>query len=454
MTSTFRALALALACALAAPLALVAAGPPAHAAGEKKAGDATKELSQALQAQNKAGVVSALKALGEAGDEKAAKTILQVALDIDRLSKFKAEDSNDIFDAAEDALAAMKDPKGQKFIHESVTKHKDIRVRVFLCDVVAKRPGDDAEAALVSALDDKSPLVAKSALAHLGIKKSAKGVDAAIAIVGRTEKKREEPWLDALRYLTSLTAKDLATAQEWKDWWAANKATFDPKKVSGSAKTGQAGVGETVSRGAPDLFGTEVLSKRCVFILDVSGSMAIKDPLPEAGKPRPVSVSPKDSGYGEVPAERMRMHRLKEAMVKLIQELPADTKFTIVTFATSVRSWEPNLVDANAGNKAQATDFAQAMQPEGFTVTDEALRAAFEVPDANTFYLFSDGIPQRGKNADGTPQHIDRKEILEEVEQLNRTRKVKIFTIGIGEADPNFMRQLATANGGTFVAVQ
>jgi hypothetical protein len=31
---------------------------------------------------------------------------------------------------------------------------------------------------------------------------------------------------------------------------------------------------------------------------------------------------------------------------------------------------------------------------------------------------------------------------------------VKIFTIGIGEADPNFMRALANANGGTFTAVQ
>lgn len=413
--------------------------------------DPEADLKKALGATNKAGVLTALKDIAAEGDEKAAKLVLNVALDLDKLAKFKTEDSNDIFDAAEETLATIKDAKAEAFVFEQVKKHKDIRVRVFLCDVVAKRKGEGAEAALVGAMEDKSPLVQKSAIAHLGIKKSTKGVDAAIALLAKVEKKREEPWLDCLRYLTSLSGKDLATADEWKGWWTANKATFDPTKVTPGKVTG-AGVGETVSRGAPELFGTEVLSKRCVFILDVSGSMAIKDPVPEGGK-RPVAVGPKDPSYADVPPERMRMHRLKEAMVKLIQDLPGDTRFTIITFGSQVRDWQRELVEANGKNKADALDFAQGMQPEGFTVTDEALRAAFDVSDANTFYLFSDGIPQRGKKPDGSPDHIDRREILEEVEQLNRTRKVKIFSIGIGEADANFMRGLATANGGTFVAV-
>lgn len=446
----------ALACALALPFvaALAPLARPALAAGDKdKKADPEGDLKKALGKKDKAGVIAAMKACSAEGDEKAAQLILTIALSPDLDKLFKAEDSNDIFDAAEEALGAIKDPKAESFIFDQLHKHRDVRVRVFLVDVVAKRKGDAAEAALIGALDDKSTMVQKPVFAHLGLKKSVKGIDPAIAILAKTEKKREDPWLDALRYLTTLTGKDLATAEEWKGWWTQAKGTFDPAKVA-PPKTGSAGVGETVTRGAPELFGTEVLSKRCVFILDVSGSMNIKDTAPPEKGKKGTTVTPKDPSYGEVPDDRKRMTRLKDAMVKLIKELPGDTKFTIITFATSVRDWQRNLVEASAGNKEDAVSFAEGMQPEGFTVTDEALRAAFDVPDANTFYLFSDGIPQRGKKPDGSPDHIDTKEILEEVEQMNRTRKVKIFTIGIGEADPKFMRALAVANGGTFTAVE
>ncbi len=441
--------------ALVATAALLAAGP-ALAGDAKKDGDPKKDLAKALDSGDKAGVVKALDLLATQGGKETAQFILEVALQLDKLdAKFSTEASNDIFDAAERALANVKDEEGEKFIFDCLSgkkPHKDIRVRVFLCDVVGAKKSEQAETALIDAFKDKSPLVVKTAIGHLGLKKSTKAFEPVIEVLGKVEKKRDDPRLDCLRFLTSITGKDLGTAAEWKDWWAANKGTFDPKKVN-PGKANPSGVGETVSRDAPKLFGTEILSKKCVFILDVSGSMLIKDPLREAGKPRSVSVGPKDPGYGDVPIERMRMTRLQEAMVKVIEAIPTDTHFTIVTFGSYAQSWNKDLVEANAKNKADAIEYARGMNPEGFTVTDEALRTAFEVPEANTFYLFSDGIPQRGKNPDGSPQHIDRKEIIEEVESLNRVRKVKIFTWGLGEADPNFMRALASGNGGSFTMV-
>lgn len=450
-------LAVALAVAVSGGLALspALAGDPKDDKGKsgggaaKPAGDPKKDLVRGLDTGDKALVVSALNALATQGGKEVADLIINVALKLDTLAKFSAEASNDIFDAAERALANVKDEEGEKVIFDHLRKHKDVRVRVFLCDVVAQKKSPAAEEALIEAVKDKSTLVEKTAIQHLGLRKSTKAFDSVIEVLGKTEKKRDDPWIDCLRFLTAMTGKDLATAAEWKDWWTVNRATFDPAKVR-PGKSTSSGVGETVARGAPNLFGTEILSKKCVFILDVSGSMLIKDPKVEAGKPRGHSVTPKDPGYGDVPPERMRMTRLQEALVKVLEALPTDTHFTIITFGSYAQIWNKELVEANAKNKQDAIDSARGMNPEGFTVTDEALRAAFDVPEANTFYLFSDGIPQRGKNADGTPQRIDTKEILEEVEQLNRVRKVKIFTIGIGEADPNFMRALAGANGGTF----
>jgi len=445
-------------------LALALAMTPALAtltafAGDKDAKkevDHRKELEQGIATTNKQMVVKALDALAADGGADLAKLILNIALQVDKLEKFSVADRNDIFDACEAALSKVKDEKGEAFIVDTLKKNKDRdpRVRVILVDVLGKKTTPASEDALIDALQDKNSTVQKTAIQYLGIRKSVKAIEPMTELLAKVEKKRDEPWLDALRFFTTLTGKDLTTADEWKNWWLASKATFDPKKVRPAQVRG-AGVGETALRGAPTLFGTEILSKKCVFILDVSGSMNRKDPLWETGKPRPISTDPGDPAYGDVPVERMRMFRLKEAMKKAILELPADTEFTIVTFASFARTWNNELVKATQTNKDDAIAFAESMNPEGYTVTDEALRMAFGLPgDPNTFYLFSDGDPQRGKNADGTPQKIDIQTILEEIEQLNRTRKVKIFTIGIGEANADAMRRIAALTGGSFTAVQ
>jgi hypothetical protein len=457
MNRVFRGLFLVTALALSVGASAVFAGDPPkkpEKPSEKQDIDPKKLLEQGLNVGDKTAVLKALELLGTQGGPETAKFIIGVALQLEKLDqKFSTEASNDIFDAAEVALANVKDEKGEAYIFDQLKKHKDLRVRVFLCDVTGKKKNDAAEAALLEALKDKFPVVAKTAIQHLGLRKSKKAFDPVIELLAKTEKKREEPWLDCLRFLTTMSGKDLATADDWKSWWAGNKDTYDPAKI-GSVKTTPGGVGETVSRDAPKFFGNEILSKKCVFILDTSGSMLIKDPAydPKVGKRG--SVGPKEPGYGDVPVERMRMFRLQEAMVKLLESLPEDVHFTIITFGSSAHYWNSDLVPANAKNKQDAIEFARGMNPEGYTVTDEAIRLAFNVPDANTFYLFTDGIPQRGKNPDGTPMYIDRKEIIEECEQSNRTRKVKIFTIGFGEADANFLRQLAVSNDGTFTAVQ
>ncbi len=430
-------------------LAALAAPLPAARAADSKA-DPMADLQKAMAALDAKAVVKAIEALGAVGDEKSVKTIVQVALKVDEIGdgsrKFKPDEVNDIFDAAKAALIKTKDEKANKFIIGSLKGHRDWRVRAILVQAIAKKPGEEADDALLEAVDDKVPAVAGEAIRALAERKVKKAVDPIIAVLEKTEKKRDEPWLDAQTALVSLTGvTDIARAGDWKRWWEANKSTFDPKKARPAR-----GPGETVLREAPKIFGKEVLSKRVVFILDISGSMLAKDIPGEHGE-KGRTVRPDETEiWNTIPEGRMRMVRLREAMKACIESLPEDTKFTIVTFGTGANLWNESLVPATPAVKQQAIDYIMGIEPRGFTWTDTALELAFSVPEANTFYLFSDGIPQRDVDP-ATKQSIfiDRDEICEKVKELNRLRKVKIHTIGIGEADPHFMARLAAENGGT-----
>jgi len=438
--------------AIAVLLSLGAAAGASRAA--EKGPDPMTALNQALRAVDAKAAIKAIEALGEQGDEKAVKTILQVALKVDEFGdgkrEFRPEEVNDIFEAAKVALVKAKEPKAQKFIADTLRSHKDWRVREILVQALSKKPGEDADEALIDSIDDKHATVAGTAIRALAERKVAKAIDKIIAVLEKTEKKRDEPWLDAQTALVTLTGvADIARAADWKTWWEANKKTFDPKKAKPAR-----GPGETVMREAPKLFGKEVLSKRVVFILDISGSMLAKD-IPAEGGQKGRAIPPKDEAYSAIPEERMRMVRLREAMKQCLEGLPEDTRFTIVTFGTGANLWNPELIPATAENKAKAIDFIMDVRPSGFTWTDAAFETAFTVEEANTFYFFSDGVPQRGDDpATGQPQYIDKNEICEKVQEWNRLRKVKIHTIGVGEADPAFMARIAAENGGTVTIVK
>ena len=65
---------------------------------------------------------------------------------------------------------------------------------------------------------------------------------------------------------------------------------------------------------------------------------------------------------------------------------------------------------------------------------------------ADTIFLMTDGSPNMGKFAD--PELI-----LHEVKELNRTRKITIHTIGVGEGhNAPFLRSLAAQNNGQYLA--
>jgi hypothetical protein len=75
------------------------------------------------------------------------------------------------------------------------------------------------------------------------------------------------------------------------------------------------------------------------------------------------------------------------------------------------------------------------------------LWAAFDVSDATTIFLLSDGAPRRGDK----PMDVDP--ILAKVREDNRFRRVRIHTVGFLQAGSNlrkFMTRLAAQNQGHY----
>jgi uncharacterized protein YegL len=220
---------------------------------------------------------------------------------------------------------------------------------------------------------------------------------------------------------------------------------------------------------APRLFGTEVVSRTPVFVIDVSGSMTKKDPPdPTAKKEKedeekgtgttPVDPKPKKKPAPANPADpgalgddRMRIVRAQNELIKLIKALDSGVMFNIVAYSREVHVWsKTGLKAATGSNKSSAIKFVSGFQADSTTHTDDALEKAWEnIKDGcDTLYLLSDGSPTH--KGDCSDSDVLIEEILNFFRKHNKFKKVKIFTLGFKGANRPFMMKLAKENNGKY----
>ncbi|MCA8961660.1 MAG: hypothetical protein KDC38_14145, partial [Planctomycetes bacterium] len=151
-------------------------------------------------------------------------------------------------------------------------------------------------------------------------------------------------------------------------------------------------------------------------------------------------------------------------------QLAGGARFNVISFNNEIASFTKSLVPASGQNKGRAAKWVDRLRADNATHTDEALERAFADPDVDTLILLSDGAPMKATDRD----HVAlAARILERVEELNRLRKIRIFTFGFegeGEWPPgskyrrgapasdsramvDFLRTLAEKNGGTYTAI-
>ena len=240
----------------------------------------------------------------------------------------------------------------------------------------------------------------------------AEGIAAAIQLL---ELEQGEIAADLAHYLADATDQKLGKdLHAWKTWWTENAETFKfPANFARTAR-GAAAAGQAAST----YYGLEISAQRVLFVLDTSTSM-----------------------------DGPRLEAAKRELTQAINALPEQTTFSVVVFNSALTVWQQQLVEAKPEMKDSATRFVNGQPPRGGTGTLGALTAAF-VFDVEALYLLTDGMPNDSKPID----------ILTRVGELNRGRRLSLYTIGVGVGPAGgpfdqFLSLLATNNWGLYVRV-
>jgi len=293
---------------------------------------------------------------------------------------------------------------------------------------------EDAVAQIAALLDEKYPHAIRATAADsFGGIQSRRGLPALMAQV-----KDSAIGEAARRSLFRLTGQDFDDAPEkWAAWFKEQGANAGLKMLGladwETHKKEKAAAAPKVEQKefSARFYGVEVKTRHCLFILDVSGSMA-----------------------GE------RLAQLKEEMNSLFASLrnkPKELRFGIIAFhnepepCLSGRGLLPN----EPASIRRASHFVEKILAGGGTamVTTLQFAAAKVLPasDVDTIYFLSDGEP-----TDGTPE-----DVMAVVKKIHEEFQVKFNTVAIGEAvppaggadrQPSLLEQMAKRTGGTYTA--
>jgi len=364
--------------------------------------------------------------------------------------------------------------------------------------------GDPGKTPLLGALlADKEPLVRMAAIDAVGALKVVEHGPAVVALLGDGEWQVQtaaiaacsrlrpqaavQPLIDVMRKagrlrtecadaLFKITGFDFGVDPErWQQQW--NTLTGIPgyriptdeeiKKKEESRKKYDAFYGKKDE--VTTFAKIPTTSTNVLFIIDVSGSM---DDL--------VVEREKFQGYRDF----KKFTIVQQMLLDAIDSLGPTTNFDILAFATDLHVWKKRLVPANVVNKDAARSHVRGLRPiggaddqglaaaglggsanleAGKTNTLKALLYAFGVdPDKpakaavtgfdknaiksplDTVYFLSDGKPSAGKL-------IETNEILREVRKHNEVYRMVLHAIAIGDFTKEFLQQLASENGGTYV---
>ncbi len=413
--------------------------------------DLQKELKGALAAKDKAQVLAISQQLCAMGKKEAVELVARYALLVD---------SYNIERKLAGLLAGLPEELREP-VRKLALKHPRYEARIVLAAVLAAYRDEKSFKTLCAMLRDRVPSVKLAVISHLVKLGDVRAIDPLIDELSRWERAGGVVAGDLRQALHVLTGQYFHRASDWKKWWSINRAVFKGPRAARARRGGR-----TTVRG-PTFFGHEIVSKRILFILDMSGSMHVRDPyVPEqtphvtvakrgttAVTKRTKKSAGKAGGKGkgkaeELPRSRERLYRVQQELLRTIDALTPDTRFTVMAFNHKILMLSDTPQLATAAFKRKAKAFVMSFRPEGETWTDKALERAFEMADKiDTIYLLSDGAPRRNN------KRLDESVILEAVKRANRFHKIKIYTVGFLQAGRRmraFLSALARQNGGEY----
>jgi len=272
--------------------------------------------------------------------------------------------------------------------------------------------------------------------------------EAIAPLIARLEKETGRTQVRIAAALEILTRQKLGLSPAaWKNWFSVEGLRF----TSGQAELG-GGEAAVTLQASGYFHGIAQDARSIVYVIDCSGSMQVSMTNPQwrdgAAQTQPIPAPP---------GEESRMEASKKELIKALGELTPATKFAIVYFSNGADRWQPKLVEATPDRVKKAQKWVEELGPGGATNIHDAMESAFAYAGrgpadkyydsaVDTVFLLTDGQPSIGSTRDN-PERT-----LQLVRRLNPFQRVIVHTIGLGSGiDDQFLRRLASENGGVFV---
>jgi len=327
-------------------------------------------------------------------------------------------------------------------------------IRVLAAKALGGMRAKEAAPALIGKLDDSDWSLQKAAIEALGEIRVKEAIDPLLKKFEEDEGLVVETVYKALVAITGQDYKYRAVL--WRKWWDRHGKSFevpsDAEIAAAKAKAAKAMEGYAKSK--RKYHKIETLSRKMIFILDISTSMRDKIVIPPTA---PEEV------HKEYPS-RVKIDIAKNEMLEMLATLDRNVYFNIITFAGRVKTWRDGLVSGSSKNSAiKHIRRVRTIPPasgnssgeEQKTNTYEALMTAFGMADkktpdwkarskVDTIFLVTDGLPTTG-------DVVDPRKLVEAINEINRTRGIVIHVICFDKEALRRLKPLADQSGGQAV---
>lgn len=291
---------------------------------------------------------------------------------------------------------------------------RDVLVRTAALRLLARLRTEAALPAGIDSLAHASWSVRAAAIELLRALRLAGGVPALIARLDKEDSRLRADLFDALE---DLTGQHFPGQQMWDKWWQQEGKDFQVAAPKAAGK-------RTSEPTTVNYFNLPVVSERIVFVLDTSGSM--NQPMGTGG-----------------------ITRLDEAVRQLgrvLERLPAKTRFNVVTFGGKAVAVHEKLVPLDGKTRAATMAALGELTAATATNVHDGLLLAFRDPEVDTIYLLTDGQPSAGPI-------VDPVALAAAVVAWNLSRSVRIHTVSVGTKS-SLLEQLAADSGGENVVAR
>jgi HEAT repeat protein len=257
--------------------------------------------------------------------------------------------------------------------------------------------------------------------------------------------------------LVAITGQDFVYRLEsWKKWWEKYGPTFkvpteaEIEEARQKARDALKGYAKPDKRRYHEI---ETLSRKMVFVLDISSSMGDKVIVPPGADEKVLERYP----------SRVKIEIAKRELIDILATLDGNVYFNIITFAGRVKPWQDGMVPGTQRNAA--IKFVEKLEPVGGsgggsgneqkTNTYGALMEAFGLQDeavpnwrartkVDTIFLVTDGMPTIG-------EIVEVPKLIRAITETNKTRGVVIHVITFDKVSGRRLEPLAKQNGGQCV---